>query len=44
MAAMLQSGLDVAGVITHQMRAERFEEAFATVQAGECGKVLLDWT
>ena len=44
MAAMLQSGLDVAGVITHQMPAERFEEAFATVQAGECGKVLLDWT
>jgi threonine 3-dehydrogenase len=43
MAAMLQSGLDVAGVITHRLPAERFDEAFAIVETGECGKVVLDW-
>lgn len=44
MAAMLQSGLDISGVITHELPADRFEEAFAIVAAGECGKVILDWT
>ena len=43
MAAMLQSGLDVSSVVTHRFAADAFEDAFATVQAGECGKVLLDW-
>jgi threonine 3-dehydrogenase len=43
MAAMLQSGLDVSAVITHQLPVERFEEAFAIVAGGECGKVILDW-
>jgi threonine 3-dehydrogenase len=43
MAAMLQSGLDVRAVITHQLPVERFEEAFAIVAGGECGKVILDW-
>jgi threonine 3-dehydrogenase len=43
MAAMLQSGLDVSGIITHELPAARFEEAFAIVEGGECGKVILDW-
>jgi threonine 3-dehydrogenase len=43
MAAMLQSGLDIASVVTHRVPAERFEEAFSIVRAGECGKVILDW-
>jgi threonine 3-dehydrogenase len=43
MAAMLQSGLDVGGIVTHELPADRFEEAFAIVEAGECGKVILDW-
>jgi threonine 3-dehydrogenase len=43
MAAMLQSGLDVSGIVTHELPAERFEEAFAIVGSGECGKVILDW-
>ena len=43
MAAMLQSGLDVSGIITHELPADRFEEAFAVVASGECGKVILDW-
>ena len=43
MAAMLQSGLDVSSVITHHFPADRFEDAFAIVRQGECGKVILDW-
>lgn len=43
MAAMLQSGLDVNAVITHRFAIEDFDEAFATVAAGESGKVLLEW-
>ena len=29
MAAMLQSGLDIGGIVTHELPADRFEEAFA---------------
>jgi threonine 3-dehydrogenase len=43
MAAMLQSGLDVGGVVTHRLPAERYEEAFDLVARGECGKIVLDW-
>jgi threonine 3-dehydrogenase len=43
MAAMLQSGLDISAVITHQLPADRFEEAFDLVDSRECGKVILDW-
>jgi threonine 3-dehydrogenase len=43
MAAMLQSGLDISAVITHQLPAYRFQEAFDIVESGECGKVILDW-
>ena len=43
MAAMLQSGLDVSGIITHRFPVEQYEEAFDLVASGECGKVLLDW-
>ncbi|HRB05167.1 MAG TPA: zinc-binding dehydrogenase, partial [Ilumatobacteraceae bacterium] len=43
MSAMLQSGLDVSGIVTHRIPADDFEEAFAIVHRGECGKVILDW-
>ncbi len=43
MASMLQSGLDVHGVITHRFAIDDFDEAFATVAAGQSGKVLLEW-
>ena len=42
-AAMLQSGLDISSIVTHTFAAADFEEAFATVTSGECGKVVLDW-
>lgn len=44
MTAMLQSGLDVSPVITHHLPAQEFEEAFAIVDSGLTGKVLLDWS
>ena len=34
----------VRAVITHRFAAADFEDAFAAVRRGECGKVLLDWT
>ena len=43
MAAMLQSGLDVSGIVTHRLPADQFHEAFDIVGRGECGKVILDW-
>jgi threonine 3-dehydrogenase len=43
MAAMLQSGLDVSPVITHRFPASAADDAFATVESGRCGKVLMDW-
>jgi threonine 3-dehydrogenase len=44
MATMLQSGLNVTPVLTHHFHAGEYEEAFAVMQAGQCGKVVLDWT
>lgn len=44
MAAMLQSGLDIGSIVTHELPADRFEEAFDIVESGECGKVILDWS
>lgn len=44
MTAMLETGLDVAPVITHRFAVADFAEAFAVVESGRCGKVLLDWT
>ena len=40
MTVMLQSGLDIAPVITHRFPADRFEEGFAAIRTGETGKVL----
>jgi threonine 3-dehydrogenase len=44
MSAMQRSGLDVAPVITHRFAARDWREAFTTARAGNCGKVVIDWT
>lgn len=44
MIAMLEDGLDVSRVITHQFAGEEFEEGFATMMSGKSGKVVLNWT
>jgi threonine 3-dehydrogenase len=44
MIGMLQSGLDVRGVITHRFPVARFQDAFDLIQAGGASKIVLDWT
>ncbi len=43
MTAMLQSGLDMAPVITHNFAAEDFQKGFDVMRSGKSGKVILDW-
>jgi threonine 3-dehydrogenase len=43
MSVLIQSGLDISPVITHRFDAADFEQAFATVRSGQCGKVVLTW-
>lgn len=43
MAALLRSGLDISGVITHRYPATEFEQAFATASDGRSGKVVMSW-
>ena len=44
MTVMIQSGLDIAPVITHRLSYADFEEGFAIAGSGQSGKVVLDWT
>jgi threonine 3-dehydrogenase len=43
MTVMIESGLDVSGVITHRLGWRDFEDGFAAMASGESGKVILDW-
>ncbi|MBT4885285.1 MAG: L-threonine 3-dehydrogenase [Legionellales bacterium] len=43
MVTLIQSGLDVSAIITHEFSYNDFNEAFATMNAGKCGKVILNW-
>jgi len=43
MTVMLQSGLDIAPVITHRYRYTEFEEGFEAMATGCSGKVVLSW-
>lgn len=44
MASMLQSGLDVRGVITHRFGINDYREGFEVMGSGRSGKVILDWS
>jgi threonine 3-dehydrogenase len=43
MTTMIQSGLDISGLITHRFHYTEFEEAFAVMRSGNSGKVVLNW-
>ena len=43
MVALIQSGLDIAPVITHRYPVADFKEGFAQMISGQSGKVILDW-
>ena len=40
---LLQSGLDVKPIITHQFPADDFQKGFDVMLAGNSGKVILNW-
>lgn len=43
MITMLQSGLNIAPVITHHFPIDQYQEAFKLMASGQSGKVILDW-
>jgi threonine 3-dehydrogenase len=43
MTVMLESGLDISGVITHRLPFREYEEGFEVMRSGQSGKVILDW-
>ena len=44
MTALLQSGLDIAPVLTHRFSWRDYQEAFETMRTGHSGKIILDWS
>ena len=43
MTVMLESGLNIAPVITHRFSYRDFQEAFDLMKSGNSGKIVLDW-
>lgn len=43
MITMLQSGLDVAPVITHEFPIDDYQQAFDIMRSGQSGKIILNW-
>lgn len=43
MISMLQSGLDITPIITHQFSIDEFQTGFETMLSGQSGKVILNW-
>lgn len=43
MASLIQSGLDLAPIITHTFKVDDFQQGFDIMRSGNSGKVILDW-
>lgn len=43
MASLIQSGLDLSPLLTHQFSVDDYEQGFKTMASGNSGKVLLNW-
>jgi len=43
MISMLQSGLDISPVITHEFHVDEYQKAFETMLSGQSGKVIMSW-
>lgn len=43
MLAMLDNGLDISGVITHEIPMTDFAQGFQTMKQGRSGKIVMDW-
>ena len=44
MVHLIQSGLDLSPIITHQFAIDDFDRAFKTMLTGQTGKVILNWS
>lgn len=44
MASLIQSGLDLDPIITHQFEINDFQQGFETMGSGQSGKVILNWS
>jgi len=44
MIALVQSGLDLSGLITHRIHIDDFASGFDAMLSGQAGKVVMDWT
>ena len=44
MSVLVESGVDIAPVITHRFSYSDFEQGFEVAHSGQSGKVVLDWT
>ena len=43
MTHMIQGGLDISAIITHQLHYSEFEQGFELMRSGKSGKVILNW-
>ena len=43
MTQLVLGGLDLTPVLTHRISIDDFEQGFAVMRAGECGKVVCTW-
>ncbi|NQY86676.1 MAG: L-threonine 3-dehydrogenase [Colwellia sp.] len=43
MASLIQSGLDLSPIITHQYNIDDFQQGFDVMRSGQSGKVILNW-
>lgn len=43
MASLIQSGLDIAPIITHHYKVDDFQQGFDAMRSGQSGKVILSW-
>ncbi|GAC35605.1 L-threonine 3-dehydrogenase [Paraglaciecola polaris] len=43
MASLIQGGLDLSPIITHQFNIDEFQQGFDTMGSGQSGKVILNW-
>ena len=44
MSVMIESGLDIASIITHRLPYTEFRKGFEEMRAGNAGKVVLNWS
>lgn len=44
MASLVQSGLNLQPIITHEFSIDHFQQGFDLMTAGQCGKIILNWS